>query len=141
MASWTWADTYTGAGTLGTLPLVINWSSSAPGSDQIVLQRNFQYELQPLNLSQPPLMFEGMMQPTQMTLAGAVLYQTQVDLHVKFFKLQRTTLLTDDRGFGRLIYPTEYTYQRITSALFPWKGSFQIIASVFSMTLNGDPWP
>jgi hypothetical protein len=138
MGNWTWNDTYSGAGpptSLGSVSFSVRYSSAAQGSDQITFQRNFQYQLQPIN--QPtalPIIFEGMAQPTNLTIQGSFLTQYQFAMMAAFYQLPRTTTLTDDRGWIRLIYPSQFQYTRLPNALTPWKGSFQLQALVLSIS-------
>ena len=76
-------------------------------------------------------MYEGMAQPSVMTLQGLMLSMTQLKTMLNFYNLEHLTTLTDDRGFIRTIFPSQFQATRIMSALYPWKASWELIAYVF----------
>jgi hypothetical protein len=151
MGNWTWNDTYSGSApptSLGSVSFSVRYSSAAQGSDQTTFQRNFQYQLQPINQpSALPIIFEGMAQVPALTIQGSFLTQYQFAMIKAFSQLPRTTTLTDDRGWIRLIYPSQFQYTRIPNALVPWKGSFQLQALVLNISYSPTPdtppvpWP
>ena len=129
MGAWTWEDPTTST----VFNLNVLYSDNTPGSDQMNWQRNFTYELQPIASAQPPFLFEGQAQPTQMTLQGLLLTQANVQNMQNMYLIERSTMLTDDRGVQRVIFPTSLQMTRMASALYPWKTSFQLVTFVFQI--------
>lgn len=125
-ATWTWYDPNQPTVTnVNPFPFSVLYSSSAQGADQFTLQRNFQFELQAVP-GAGPLLFEGMSQPIQEQLQGLILTQNQLQYMLYFYNLQYYTVLTDDRSFSRIIYPSQFQWTRIPSITYPWKSSFQL---------------
>jgi len=135
-ATWTWIDPAEGG--LVPYPFTVQYSNSAPGSDAMTWQRNLTTELQPIGITgsspQLPFLFEGMSSPIQLVLQGLFLAEVQQLTFLEFYLLAHTTYLTDDRGMIRNIYPTELVYTRIPNALYQWKTTFQLTATVLSVT-------
>jgi hypothetical protein len=125
-SGWTWTDPAPDG--LGTWSFGVLSSSSAQATDQMVWQRNFQMELQPIPSSQMPLLFEGMATPVVLTLSGLMLSQVQYSTMVAFYLLEHTTVMVDDRGVSRTIFPSGLTITRIKSTLYPYKASYQLVA-------------
>lgn len=80
----------------------------------------------------PPLLYEGMDQPTTLTLSGVLLSQTQWMNLNNFYNLRHQFQVVDDRGYVRWVYPYQLQGNRKNSATVPWRMDWSMQLYVLS---------
>lgn len=76
------------------------------------------------------LVFEGRDEPQVIEVTGTILTQSTYDAFVLWFNKRHQIFLTDDQGLQYTIYITEFTPKRVRSALYPWKHTYTLRATV-----------
>jgi hypothetical protein len=106
--------------------LATSYSFSAnPNSDQESYTKTETYEAV-LVPGGAPLIYEGRDQPTSITLSGTFLSEAQQQALLSWYQKRYQLLLTDDRGYQRYVYPYSYQVTRKPSALYQWRGDWQM---------------